>query len=189
MICKGRVGKGFDFRRLSFEVVQQAPWDAPIVPISAVYGSAGVDGKPSSTFCIGVDTRLKPVLLSIDVIVKSMMIALAPRWVNGNRNPHDWLGREGSMNPASKQRKQRQEKDTIHQDEGSRSTGWEPSDLTHDSRKIGGILPLSSSSRETEFSSVEAFSEFASPVDYCLLQILILLYPGVGFDVSTPLRS
>ncbi|WKX92497.1 hypothetical protein Q1695_010490 [Nippostrongylus brasiliensis] len=90
---KWMVGKGFDFRRLSFEVVQQAPWDAPIVPISAVYGSAGVDGKPSSTFCIGVDTRLKPVLLSIDVIVKSMMIALAPRWVNGNRNPHDWLGR------------------------------------------------------------------------------------------------
>ncbi|WKX92455.1 hypothetical protein Q1695_010465 [Nippostrongylus brasiliensis] len=56
------------------------------------------DTRTKKWICLrGVDIRLKPVLISIDVIKKSTMIALAPRWVNGNRNPHDWLGRFPSL--------------------------------------------------------------------------------------------
>ncbi|VDL80500.1 unnamed protein product [Nippostrongylus brasiliensis] len=80
-------------------------------------------GSRRRLFYTRVDTRLKPVVIPTDVIKQSTIIALAPRWVDGNHNLHDWLGRDGSKSPANKLRKQRKEKDTIHQDEGPRSTG------------------------------------------------------------------
>ncbi|WKX92292.1 hypothetical protein Q1695_010376 [Nippostrongylus brasiliensis] len=54
-------------------------------------------GSRRRLFYTGVDTRLKPVVIPTDVIKQSTIIELAPRWVNGNHNAHDWLGRFPSL--------------------------------------------------------------------------------------------